>query len=240
VTLSTIHRVKGREWDEVVLFGMTAGLIPHRLAENTEAERRVFHVGLTRGRQRVLVLGDEDRPSPFLRELSTDVADDPVPRPRADPPKAEPRPRPGGAPRVEATEGRRITVLGGYDGVIEAVEADGARLTLDGGRSLFVRFGERIKTDGRPGMLVAPGPGGDVTAPAEELLRSWRLERSRADGVPAFVVLSDAHLQGIAQRMPTTPVELRSCPGIGPTKLERYGDEILALLTDSTDSTDDA
>ncbi len=235
VTLSTIHRVKGREWDEVVLFGMTAGLIPHRLAENTEAERRVFHVGLTRGRQRVLVLGDEDRPSPFLRELTTEVADDPAPRPRSEPSTAEPRARVGGAPRVEATEGRRITVLGGYDGVIETVEADGARLTLEGGRSLFVRFGERIKTDGRPGMLVAPGPDGDVMARADELLRSWRLDRSRSDGVPAFVVLSDAHLQGIAQRMPTTAAELRSCPGIGPTKLERYGDEILAVLSDSSE-----
>jgi len=126
-------------------------------------------------------------------------------------------------------------VLGGYDGVIEAIESEGARLTLDGGRSLFVRFGERIKTDGRAGKLVAPGPDGDVTVRAEELLRSWRLDRSKSDGVPAFVVLSDAHLQGIAQRMPTTAAELRSCPGIGPTKIERYGDEILAVLADSSD-----
>ncbi len=29
---------------------------------------------------------------------------------------------------------------------------------------------------------------------------------------------------------PTTPAELAACDGIGPTKLERYGDELLALL----------
>ncbi len=234
VTLSTIHRVKGREWDEVVLFGMTAGLIPHRLAENVEAERRVFHVGLTHARQRVLVLGDDERPSPFLRELRTDPADDPVRSVRTEPTKAEPR-RPSGAPRVEATEGRTLTVLGGYEGVVEVVEAEGARLTLEGGRSLFVRFGERIKTHGRPGVLVAPGADGDVVVRATEALRSWRLERSKGDGVPAFVVLSDAHLTGIAQRMPTDAAALRSCPGIGPTKLERYGDEILEILAAAQD-----
>ncbi len=69
VTLSTVHRVKGREWDRVVVFGVTAGLVPHRLTEDVEEERRVLHVAITRGRHRVAVLGDASRPSPFLAEL---------------------------------------------------------------------------------------------------------------------------------------------------------------------------
>ena len=50
--------------------------------------------------------------------------------------------------------------------------------------------------------------------------------------MPAYVVLSDAHLNGIAARAPTTLAELARCAGIGPTKLERYGDEIVAVIAD--------
>ena len=51
-----------------------------------------------------------------------------------------------------------------------------------------------------------------------------------SDKVPAYVVLSDRHLQGIAVARPTSLRELRGLPGIGPTKLEPYGEEILAVL----------
>ena len=64
----------------------------------------------------------------------------------------------------------------------------------------------------------------------EAALRAWRLERSRRDKVPAYVVLSDRHLQGIALARPASLRELRALPGIGPTKLEAYGEEILAVL----------
>jgi superfamily II DNA helicase RecQ len=56
------------------------------------------------------------------------------------------------------------------------------------------------------------------------------LERAKRDGVPAYVVLNDRHLLGIAAARPSSARELAACDGIGPTKLERYGDEILALL----------
>jgi hypothetical protein len=44
------------------------------------------------------------------------------------------------------------------------------------------------------------------------------------------VVLSDKHLEGIAERHPANLNALRACPGIGPAKLEAYGDEILEVL----------
>ena len=52
----------------------------------------------------------------------------------------------------------------------------------------------------------------------------------RQDKVPAFVVLSDKHLRGIADAHPRTLTDLRALPGIGPTKLDLYGEEILAVL----------
>jgi superfamily II DNA helicase RecQ len=65
----------------------------------------------------------------------------------------------------------------------------------------------------------------------EEALRAWRKERSRADGVAAFIVMSDRHLLGIAERRPETEAELAACPGIGPAKLAAYGDELIAVVT---------
>ena len=61
-------------------------------------------------------------------------------------------------------------------------------------------------------------------------LRSWRLERSRQDEVPAYVVLHDATLEELAAVRPRTKVELSGIKGFGPAKLERYGDDLLALL----------
>ena len=81
VTLSTIHRVKGREWDRVAVFGVADGIVPHRLAEDVEEERRVLHVAITRGRHRVAVLADRTRPSPFLAELAGTAPHRPAPPP---------------------------------------------------------------------------------------------------------------------------------------------------------------
>ena len=69
VTLTTIHRVKGLEWDRVVVFGADEMLMPHQLAVDIEEERRVLHVAITRGRSQVVVLADAARPSRFLDEL---------------------------------------------------------------------------------------------------------------------------------------------------------------------------
>jgi DNA helicase-2/ATP-dependent DNA helicase PcrA len=63
-------------------------------------------------------------------------------------------------------------------------------------------------------------------------LKAWRKQRAAADKVPAYIVLSDSHLAGIASQAPTTLEELAGCTGIGPTKLERYGDEIIAVIAE--------
>ena len=61
-------------------------------------------------------------------------------------------------------------------------------------------------------------------------LRSWRLERSQEDAVPAYVVLHDATLTELAALRPRTLDELAEVKGFGPVKLERYGDDLLAVL----------
>ncbi len=69
-----------------------------------------------------------------------------------------------------------------------------------------------------------------VETPVTAALRRWRRERARADGVPAYVVLHDRTLAALAHEPPTTRAELASIPGIGPAKLDRYGDDLLVTL----------
>jgi DNA helicase II / ATP-dependent DNA helicase PcrA len=68
--------------------------------------------------------------------------------------------------------------------------------------------------------------------PAHEALRAWRLKLARADKVPPYVVFNDATLDAIIDAAPTTLAELGRVKGIGPTKLDRYGDEILGVLAE--------
>jgi DNA helicase-2/ATP-dependent DNA helicase PcrA len=43
-------------------------------------------------------------------------------------------------------------------------------------------------------------------------------------------VLNDRHLVGIAERLPSDRRALSACPGIGPAKLDAYGDDLLELV----------
>ncbi len=80
------------------------------------------------------------------------------------------------------------------------------------------------------------GPKVTVAAGGElfDALKRWRLERSRVDGVPAYVVFHDATLASIAELRPRTRDQLRSVPGVGPAKLDRYADEVLEVVAAGT------
>jgi DNA helicase-2/ATP-dependent DNA helicase PcrA len=66
--------------------------------------------------------------------------------------------------------------------------------------------------------------------PTYAALKRWRLQRSRSDEIPAYVVFHNSTLAEIAARRPSTIAELASVPGVGPAKLERYGAELLEAL----------
>ncbi|HEV8372044.1 MAG TPA: ATP-dependent DNA helicase UvrD2, partial [Actinomycetota bacterium] len=63
--------------------------------------------------------------------------------------------------------------------------------------------------------------------PLAEQLRAWRRKRAEADGVPAYVVFNDRTLAALTERRPRSRGELLAVEGIGPSKLDRYGDELL-------------
>jgi DNA helicase-2/ATP-dependent DNA helicase PcrA len=63
-----------------------------------------------------------------------------------------------------------------------------------------------------------------------ERLRAWRSAVAGATRVPAYVVFTDATLVALAEQQPQDDAGLARIPGIGATKRERYGAQVLALL----------
>jgi len=61
-------------------------------------------------------------------------------------------------------------------------------------------------------------------------LREWRRETAKLFHVPAFQILSDRVLLQIAKVKPKDFVELEAIPGIGPAKLNKFGDDILDVV----------
>lgn len=73
-----------------------------------------------------------------------------------------------------------------------------------------------------------PGPSIDQGLLAK--LKMWRLRRAQADNVPPYIVAHDSLLEALAAHPPATPQQLLAVPGIGPRKVELYGEELLRLL----------
>lgn len=90
-------------------------------------------------------------------------------------------------------------------------------------------------TSGAPAPTVqatpVPGPasGGQVDPALVERLRTWRLETAQQTGQKAFYVFPDATLQRIAAARPQTLEELQSVKGVGPKKLDDYGQAVLDI-----------
>jgi DNA helicase-2/ATP-dependent DNA helicase PcrA len=84
---------------------------------------------------------------------------------------------------------------------------------------------------GRP---KAPKKAETPDAPLVAALKEWRSKEARSAGKPAYVILHDSTIEEIAAREPGTIDELMLVPGIGPSKSDRYGDEILAVVAGTT------
>ncbi len=243
VTLATVHRVKGLEWPHVIVHDATNGVFPHRLSTDIEEERRVFHVAITRAQRSLHLVAEASDPTMFLDELGPPAR---LPEQSATPP--------GGGGRAPAGERRRgeapvpasvgLTFSwGGYPCTVSSVTAEGVVATI-GSSTVTIPFGSDVTVAGRRTRLGPPartspsrGAGGrsapqptDADPEVVAALTSWRLERSRRDGVPAYVVCHNSTLQAIASALPDTEAALLAVPGIGPKRFEEYGDEILAVL----------
>ena len=230
VHLSTVHRVKGLEWPHVVVHEVSARLFPHRLAHDVEEERRVFHVALTRCSRTVTVVVPERQPSPFVAQLAEEAA--PAPVGAVERPSSPPAPA-REVPPLPVAVGLTFD-HGGYGHEVVEIGPTGVRTDVGGAVHLDLAFGTRVQADGAWVVLAPPAAAPREDEPGDaglrEALTAWRLARSRADEVPAYVVFTNKTLDDLVARRPRDYAELRACTGIGPAKVEAYGDELLEVI----------
>jgi len=235
VMIATVHKVKGLEWPHVIVYDASSTIFPHRLSTDIEEERRVFHVAITRCTTSLVITADAGSPSIFLNELSA-----PVNRHHSimdEASESRSSQGPVATNRVAAEVGLRFT-WGGYDCVVRAVETNGVAVSA-GGVGITVPFGSIMQINGQTRSLGpqsptkarrASGPTSEVDAGLYNSLKAWRSEQSKADKVPAYVVFTDRTLDELSSVRPHTVAELLSINGIGPAKVDRYGDQILAII----------
>jgi ATP-dependent DNA helicase RecQ len=85
----------------------------------------------------------------------------------------------------------------------------------------------------RPARGAARAAAADLPPPDAglfERLKTWRLAETRAQGVPAYVILHDSALAEIARRRPSDLRLLADIAGIGAKKLERYGPALVDIV----------
>ena len=205
VTLASLHAAKGLEWDAVFLAGLVEGTLPIQHAEGDDAaieeERRLLYVGVTRAREHL--------------HLSWALA--------------------------RASDGRRYRRRSRFiynlvpDGHPAALPVKPSGRDAAGksqqGKKLHCRTcgGDLVNT-----MDIKLGRCSSCPSDVDEdllaALRSWRSERAKQLKVPAYVVFTDATLTAIAEQRPSDEAALVAISGIGATKVQKFGSDVLALV----------
>ena len=215
VTLASLHSAKGLEWDAVHLVGLTEGLLPITYAETdeqVEEERRLLYVGVTRARETLNLSWAlarapggraSRRPSRFLDSLR---------------------------------EAKAAMTDAGAGGVVRRGSGRGPQEQGKSRRTGPVRCrvcGKAlIEAVDRKLGRCADCPS-DLDQALFQQLRDWRSEQAKEQSLPAYVVFTDATLTAIAEIRPPDRSALSKIPGVGAAKLERYADQVLAILTGS-------
>jgi len=119
----------------------------------------------------------------------------------------------------------------------ETLEPCGSSCDVCTGQGIETLVGAagRVGGEGRPARAATMAELREASPEDDALFEKLRAVRKRladAEGVPAYIVFSDAALRGMASRRPHSEGELLQVPGVGPVKLERYGTAFLEALRD--------
>jgi ATP-dependent DNA helicase RecQ len=105
---------------------------------------------------------------------------------------------------------------------------------LRGGREIRLRREQPRERARTRRAAAAAGVALDPAADALwQRLRAWRLDEARRQELPPYVIFHDATLIEVARRRPSALAALADIPGIGRSKLDRYGAAVLAVIGDA-------
>ena len=201
VTVSTLHSAQGLEWDAVALFGVQEGSLPFVLATRPEEVAE---------ERRLLYVG--------------------VTRAREHLHVSWSRSRGGG----QAT--RKPSRF--LDPLLPAGSRGGATAPGQRSRKKGTVLSAHCRSCGHALNDAAErkiGRHSDCPATYDEgtltLLKEWRKQQAGDEKVPAFCVFTDATLVAIAESRPTDQQSLIKIPGLGQSKLTKYGEQVLAIIS---------
>jgi DNA helicase-2/ATP-dependent DNA helicase PcrA len=209
VTLASIHAAKGLEWRVLFVVGCSDGLLPLQYADTpaqVEEERRLAYVAITRAADHLHLSWARAR-------------------------------QPGGR-QVRSVSPFLAEALAGHAGVGDALTAGVVKRGSGRARGERPRKGPARCRVCRKGLVTAQertlgrcqSCPADLNAELLDALREWRLQTSREKAVPAYVVFTDVTLIAIAEQAPADTDALAEIPGIGPMKLQSYGEDVLGLI----------
>jgi DNA helicase II / ATP-dependent DNA helicase PcrA len=201
VTLASLHSAKGLEWDAVFLVGLSEGLMPISFADTDEAVDE---------ERRLLYVGIT-RARQYLG-LSWSLARTPGGRANRRPSRFLDGLRPASSSSVRSVSGQRPA---------RRKQAAPAVCRVCG--TLLNSGAER-----KVGRCHNCPPTYEEST--FEALREWRKDTASNASMPAFVIFTDATLVAIAEARPQSLPELSKLAGVGPAKLERYGEDVLRIL----------
>lgn len=205
VTLASLHAAKGLEWDAVFLVGLSEGLMPISFADSPEDVDE---------ERRLLYVGIT-RAREHLN-LSWSTARTPGGRANRKPSRFLDGLRPDSVATANARSGagkpRRKAAAPASCRVCGSMLATGAERKVGRCNQCPPSYEEQTF----------------------EALRQWRREEAQSADVPAYVVFTDATLTAIAEARPGSLEQLAGLAGVGPSKLERYGEAVLQVIEQSS------
>ncbi len=205
VTLASLHAAKGLEWDAVFLVGLSEGLMPISFADTPESVDE---------ERRLLYVGITRAREHLFLSWSTART-------------------PGG--RANRKPSRFLDGLRPDSVASSSVRGKGAAPRRKAAVPASCRVCGSMLSSGAERKV---GRCGQCPPSYEEqtfdALRQWRKDVALEADVPAFVVFTDATLTAIAEARPESLEQLSQLAGVGPSKLEKYGEAVLAVLVEST------
>ncbi|MEL4506045.1 ATP-dependent DNA helicase UvrD2 [Luteococcus sp. H138] len=200
VTLGTLHASKGLEWDAVCLFGMQEGTLPFLLATTDDQLAE---------EKRLLYVGI----TRARRHLRISWS----------------RSRSGG--RGNRGPSRFLDGLTPAALAQQAQQAVPKRRGTRSAQSQTCRVcGKGLGTGAERKLGRHSGCPSNYDEGLFDRLKQWRLATAQADSMPAFVIFTDATLMAIAEAEPADEQELLKISGVGRTKIERHGADVLSIV----------